>query len=113
MMQRRQFIRALFSASAAAVIPAGHWLDTLASEAVPGFDPEKSYGDFFIWQAGAPLDDLVDQLVMSARRFLPKGTRFGVLVKTPEASNADPFAEVGTIAWRYPARPADRLVRIA
>lgn len=102
-MNRRDFIAAVMAGTAASAIPCGEWLPDLPE--IPGFDPTKQWGNFLTFDetSEVPLEEIVDVVIGEARRFLPKGTHFSVLIREP-VLGADPFARIGTVAWKYDPR---------
>lgn len=120
-MNRRQFIQALLYGSAAIVLPIGEWLPDFVDNA--DFDPTKQYGNFVtLTDIMGPFSDLsyktqekiITMMAIDARRHLPKGTEFGILVKDRAPDEfLDPFAEINMIAWKYPHRDEMQLIIIA
>ncbi len=74
-----------------------------------GFDPSQKYGNFVVWSGrSGDWRDAREIVLRNAREVLPAGTEFVFRVKTPRSGGGtvDPFDEIATAAWQYPA-PSD------
>ncbi len=99
-MNRRKFFQGIgASLVALAARPIFSW---------SGFDPQKQYGNFVVW-SGDREDwlDVRDTVLRNARKVLPAGTEFALFdsVPRPGGGTVDPFDEIATAAWKYPASP--------
>ncbi len=73
-----------------------------------GFDPQKQYGNFVVWSGrSGDWRDAREVVLRNAREVLPTGTEFVFFVSTPRpgGGTVDPFDEIATASWKYPAPP--------
>lgn len=109
-MNRRGFLRGVASALAVIAVPSvlssgvASWKAIQTTAGSFTFDPAQEYGDYVMYcsEEGPELISPVTQFILnSARGYLPPGTPFALIHRPPMPAASDPFAQCGTMGWKY------------